>query len=64
MDWALEQITTGTKHEATAVMLLRSEVIGINAWLASIKVPGITPECTCGEHTQTVKHILCFCPEH
>ncbi|KAI0999773.1 hypothetical protein K3495_g8425 [Podosphaera aphanis] len=52
------------KHEATAVMLLRTEVIGLNSWLASIRVPGISPRCTCGEWAQTVKHILCYCGEH
>ncbi|TQS36464.1 hypothetical protein Golomagni_03088 [Golovinomyces magnicellulatus] len=40
------------KHEATALILLRSEV------------PNISPACTCGEPFQTVKHILFFCPEH
>src|ERR1700722_12345741 len=29
------------KHQTTALMLLRTEVIGINAWLASIHVPDI-----------------------
>ena len=52
------------KYEATALMLLRSEVIGLNKWLTSIKVPGINQKCTCGEHSQTVKHILLYCPEH
>ena len=52
------------KHEATALMLLRSEIIGLNAWLSSIKVPNISAACTCGEPFQTVKHILFFCPEH
>ncbi|RKF79934.1 hypothetical protein GcM3_050030 [Golovinomyces cichoracearum] len=40
------------KYEATALMLLRSEI------------PGINRQCTCGEHSQTVKHILLYCPEH
>ncbi|RKF57519.1 hypothetical protein GcC1_188052 [Golovinomyces cichoracearum] len=52
------------KHEATALMLLRSVIIGLNAWLSSIKIPNISPACTCGEPFQTVKHILFFCPEH
>ncbi|KAI0991873.1 hypothetical protein K3495_g16314 [Podosphaera aphanis] len=52
------------KHEASALMLLRTEIIGLNAWLASIGVPGISPDCSCGEHSQTVKHVLFYCPEH
>ncbi|RKF84090.1 hypothetical protein GcM3_001036, partial [Golovinomyces cichoracearum] len=52
------------RHVATALMLLRSEVLGLRAWLSSIGVPNITPRCSCGEHRQTVKHILYYCPEH
>ncbi|TQS38855.1 hypothetical protein Golomagni_00630 [Golovinomyces magnicellulatus] len=52
------------KFESTALMLLRSEIIGLNAWLSLIKVPGISPQCTSGEPYQTVKHILFFCLEH
>ena len=29
------------KHQDTALMLLRTEVIGLNAWLVSVRVPGI-----------------------
>ncbi|KAI1003129.1 hypothetical protein K3495_g5075 [Podosphaera aphanis] len=52
------------KHEMSALMLLRTEIIGLNAWLASIGVPETSPNCSCGEHIQTVKHILLYCPEH
>lgn len=52
------------KHEATALFLIRTEIIGLNAWLASIGVPGVLPHCDCGERAQTVKHILCHCPNH
>ena len=52
------------KHQATALMLLRTEVIGLNAWLAKIRVPNILPRCTCGWHAQTVKHILISCPTY
>jgi len=41
------------KHQATALFLLRTEVIGLNAWLASIRVPGIRSECGCGWRAQT-----------
>ena len=52
------------KHQATALMLLRTEVIGLNAWLASIQVPDILPRCDCGWHAQTVRHVLLHCPKY
>jgi len=52
------------KHEATALFLLRTEVLGLNAWLASVGVPGIDKRCTCGWPAQTMRHILLFCPNH
>ena len=53
-----------TKAEATALFLLRTEVIGLNAWLASINVPEILPRCECGWTRQTVHHILFQCPQY
>jgi hypothetical protein len=50
------------KHQATALFLLRTEVIGLNAWLASVNVPNIRPECGCGWQAQTVRHVLAMCP--
>ena len=52
-----------TKPEATALFLLRTEVIGLNAWLAAIGVPGILPRCPCGWANQIVHHILLWCPQ-
>lgn len=52
------------KHQATALFLLRTEVIGLNGWLASINVPGIDARCRCGWTTQTVPHVLKICPLH
>ena len=52
------------KHVATVLFLLRSEVIGLNAWLAGIGVPGIQASCTCGWPTQTVRHVLIHCPTY
>jgi hypothetical protein len=52
------------KAEATALFLMRTEVIGLNAWLAAIQVPGIHPTCPCGWHAQTVRHILLHCPKY
>jgi len=51
------------KHIATAIFLLRSEVLGLRAWLSSIGVPDVTPECTCGHPRQTIQHVLGFCPD-
>jgi len=52
------------KAEATALLLMRTEVIGLNAWLASIQVPGIEPLCPCGEAMQTVRHVVLHCRRH
>ena len=52
------------KHEATALFLLRTEVIGLKNWLYSVGVPGILPRCACGWHTQTVRHIVIYCPQY
>lgn len=49
------------KHEATALFLLRTEVLGVRAWLARIGVPGANPRCTCGEPRQTLTHVVGFC---
>ena len=51
------------KHAATALFLLRTEVIGLNAWLADIGVPEATRRCPCGAAAQTVRHILLHCPD-
>jgi len=53
-----------TKAEATALFLMRTEVIGLNAWLASIRVPGILPACECGWRAQTVRHVVLHCPRY
>ncbi len=53
-----------SKAEATALFLMRTEVIGLNGWLASIQVPDINLACQCGWHTQTIQHILLQCPRH
>jgi hypothetical protein len=53
-----------TKAETTALFLMRTEVIGLNAWLAAIRVPGVFPACPCGWHAQTVRHVLLHCTRH
>ena len=52
------------KHRATALTLLRTEVLGLNAWLAQVRVPGITPHCQCGWHSQTIRHVFFGCTRH
>ena len=53
-----------SKAEATALFLMRTEVIGLNAWLASVQVPGIQALCPCGEAAQTVRHVVLHCTRH
>jgi len=53
-----------SKAQTTALFLLRTEVIGLNAWLASVQVPDITPACPCGWDVQTVQHVMLQCPRH
>lgn len=53
-----------SKAEATALFLMRSEIIGLNAWLAAVQVPDTNPACACGWHAQTVRHILLYCSRY
>jgi hypothetical protein len=53
-----------SKATATALFLMRTEVIGLNAWLASIRVPGVLPACECGWVAQTVRHVVLQCPRY
>jgi len=39
-------------------------VLGLRAWLSSIGVPDVTPECSCGHPRRTIQHVLGFCPDH
>ncbi len=50
-----------TKAEATALFLLRTQVLGVKAWLASIGVPDVDPQCECGLSAESLKHLLGFC---
>jgi hypothetical protein len=61
-EWPLGLYDGLPKHLATALFLMRTEVLGLNAWLASIRVPGIEPWCSCGRQQQTVCHVLFHCP--
>jgi hypothetical protein len=50
------------KHIATAIFLLHTEVLGLNAWLLSVGVLGVSPHYIYNWPQQTVQHILTFCP--
>jgi len=46
------------KAEAIALFLLRTEVIGLNAWLVSVGVLAVLLRCEYGWIRQTVHHVL------
>jgi hypothetical protein len=52
-----------SRPQSTMATLIRTEHIGLRAYLARQGVPDITPECTCGYRAQTLKHVMIFCPE-
>lgn len=52
------------KAEATALFLLRVELIGLNQWLEFVGVPDISRRCASGWPAQTVRHTLLHCPLH
>ena len=49
------------RSEASIVTQLRTGNIGLREYLAARKVPGITPECSCGFSKETIPHFLLFC---
>jgi hypothetical protein len=55
----------GTLPKAACALVtqVRTEKIGLNAFLADRKVPGYLPYCTCGYQRQTAKHIIMHCPD-
>jgi exonuclease III len=55
----------GTLPKAACALVtqIRTEKIGLNAFLADRKVPGFLPYCTCGYHRQTAKHVIMHCPD-
>jgi hypothetical protein len=50
-----------SKAEATALFLMRTQVIGLRQWLARAGVPGVSPICPCGQSPETVRHVLLQC---
>ncbi len=52
------------KAESTLATHIRTERIGLNAYLHSRNVPGTdSPRCGCGWSHQTAKHVLMHCPD-
>jgi hypothetical protein len=52
------------RAESTIATLLRTEVIGLNAFLAKVGVPDVRPACPCRAARQTPKHVVVLCPNH
>jgi hypothetical protein len=50
------------KSTCSLIAQIRTEKIGLNAFLADRRVPGYTAQCSCGWRRQTAKHIIRFCP--
>jgi exonuclease III len=59
------QIHLGASKATSALITqIRTEKIGLNAFLADRHVPNKVAMCTCERFRQTAKHILLFCPEY
>src|SRR5271167_1667414 len=52
-----------SKGESSLAIAIRTEKIGLAAFLARCGVPGIMPPCYCGSDRQTAKHLILFCTE-
>jgi exonuclease III len=53
-----------SKATSSLITQIRTEKIGLNAFLADRHVPDKVAICTCERSRQTAKHILLFCPEY
>lgn len=52
-----------SKATSSLITQIRTEKIGLNAFLADRHAPDKLAMCTCERSRQTAKHILYFCPE-
>ena len=53
---------TLAKAESALAIQIRSEKIGLAAFLHRHRVPDVSsPNCSCGWHKQTTKHVIMFC---
>jgi hypothetical protein len=59
---ALELYRGRTKPFSSILVQLRTEKIGLNAFLKNARVPGIEALCECQEEKETVEHFLFKCP--
>jgi hypothetical protein len=53
-----------SKSMSALITQIRTEKIGLNAFLTTMKVPGYTATCDCGWGQQTAKHIILYCPQY
>jgi len=51
-----------SKAMSSLITQIRTEKIGLNAFLFDRRVPDILPTCACGWPRQTAKHIIKYCP--
>lgn len=59
-----EKLHEGSSKATSAMITqIRTEKIGLNAFLAERKVPDKMPTCGCGWPRQTAKHIIRYCPD-
>lgn len=52
------------RSESSLAIAIRTEKIGLRAFLTMRRVPGFTAECECGHTRQTAKHIILFCERY
>lgn len=58
------QLHKGLSKAMSAIITqIRTEKIGLNAFLVERKVPGYTAPCPCGWPRQTAKHVILYCPQ-
>lgn len=53
-----------SKPTSALITQIRTEKIGLNAFLTAKKVPGYMAVCDCGWRQQTAKHIILYCPRY
>ena len=53
-----------SKATSSLITQIRTEKIGLNAFLADRHVPDKVATCTCERSRQTAKHIILYCPEY
>ncbi|KAI0996447.1 hypothetical protein K3495_g11734 [Podosphaera aphanis] len=55
---------TLSRAQSSIATQIRSEHIGLNAYLYRRKIPGVeSPICQCGYPTQNIRHMVMTCPQ-